>query len=58
MNKDIMETAGFERAVKLAEEGLCPFCKKKVTHVRDLLSAKEFRISGLCQDCQDGVFGL
>jgi hypothetical protein len=24
---------------------------------RDLLSAKEYTISGLCQDCQDEVFG-
>lgn len=40
-------------------EGLCPFCgnRVKVRDFRDGLSLKEFLISGLCQSCQDGVFG-
>lgn len=44
----------FERRAK----GLCPGCGADVTNAtfRDELSAKEFRISGLCQDCQDVVF--
>lgn len=47
----------------------CPFCKSEGFEVptmdgetirsfafRDHLSAQEYLISGLCQDCQDGVF--
>lgn len=32
-------------------------CGGPATEFRDALSAKEYRISGLCQTCQDGVFG-
>jgi hypothetical protein len=32
-------------------------CGKPITGFRNELSAKEYRISGLCQDCQDTVFG-
>jgi hypothetical protein len=30
---------------------------KEVFIFRDELSAREYRISGMCQACQDGVFG-
>ena len=32
-------------------------CGKSVTGFRDELSAREYKISGLCQNCQDEVFG-
>lgn len=37
----------------------CPFCGCDTTNMkfRDKLSEKEFRISGLCQKCQDETFG-
>jgi len=35
---------------------VCAFCGKPITGFRDVLSEKEYRISGLCQECQDGVF--
>jgi len=37
----------------------CPCCGSSVTldSFRDKLSLKEFHISGLCQTCQDEVFG-
>jgi hypothetical protein len=42
-------------------EALCikpPFgCGKAITPFRDEKSAAEYRISGLCQTCQDEVFG-
>ena len=59
MNKEIMKAAGFEKEVKKVEEGICPFCNTqvKIQDFRDGLSLKEFRISGLCQKCQDEVFG-
>ena len=31
-------------------------CGKPIEGFRDELSAKEYRISGLCQTCQDEVF--
>lgn len=31
-------------------------CGQPVTGFRDALSEKEYRISGLCQGCQDSVF--
>ena len=56
MNKDIVKAMGFDKEV---EQGNCPFCKKAIhpnTEFNDTLSLKEYRISGLCQKCQDGVF--
>jgi len=38
----------------------CPLCKTKITCLndfRDNQSVKEYKISGMCQNCQDGVFG-
>jgi hypothetical protein len=58
MNKEIMKAAGFGEQVKDVEAGNCPFCHKKVdlAEFRDEVSKKEFKISGLCQKCQDSVF--
>ena len=58
MNKKIMKAMGFSREVALKEHGLCPFCRCSVDTdaFRDELSAKEFTISGLCQECQDKTF--
>jgi len=50
----------FPELAKAKAEGLCPFCGLKVnpvTDFRDGLSAREHRISGLCQKCQDKMFG-
>jgi len=40
------------------KEQICVFCKKKVnlSDFRDALSLKEYRISGICQKCQDKIF--
>lgn len=40
------------------EEGKCPWCNKLIgkQFFRDKLSRHEFRISGLCQACQDSYF--
>ncbi len=35
----------------------CSSCKKPATEFKDALSRKEYTISGLCQVCQDKVFG-
>lgn len=36
----------------------CPFCGRDMSDAkfRDELSEREFRISGLCQKCQDEIF--
>lgn len=38
----------------------CPFCGCDTTNMkfRDKLSEKEYKISGLCQKCQDKTFGV
>jgi len=59
MNKRILEALGFEEEVQNVELGLCPFCNQpiRVDEFKDELSIKEYKISGLCQRCQDGFFG-
>jgi len=59
MNKDLMRKAGFGKEVDDVEAGNCPLCKKVIhpnSEFRDELSLREYRISGMCQECQDGVF--
>ena len=52
------KTFGVDR-VQSIETGTCVSCDGDVlkTAFRDPLSFKEFTISGLCQPCQDSVFG-
>ena len=38
--------------------GICVTCHKPIGEFRDNLSAKEYKISGMCQDCQDEIFGI
>lgn len=59
MNEQIMNAMGFSEQVKMVKQGKCPFCHN-ITEpgmFRDALSEKEYMISGLCQTCQDDVFG-
>jgi hypothetical protein len=42
----------------LVVAGFCPLCGNGVQSLRDELSLKEWRISGLCQSCQDETFGF
>jgi hypothetical protein len=61
MNKKIMTDLGFAEAVKDVENGVCPFCKKVIVpsrEFRDEASLEEYKISGLCQKCQDKYFGV
>lgn len=39
-------------------QGLCPFCGKDMTGAtfRDTQSIREYKISGICQECQDEYF--
>ena len=59
MNKNIMIAAGLGANVARVERGQCATCGEDVRaqQFRDRLSAREFEISGMCQACQDSVFG-
>lgn len=60
MNENIMRSAGFNEEMDQVKRGKCPFCGKDIDpnkEFRDELSKKEYAISGLCQACQDEVFG-
>jgi hypothetical protein len=46
---------GFDR-VKTIREDRCVACKGAAEIFRDKISAKEYTISGMCQECQDGTF--
>ena len=38
---------------------ICPMCKAKIdteTEFKNEISKREFKISGMCQKCQDSVF--
>ena len=55
MNKKIMEVAGFSTEMNLISENKCPFCCRIINtdDFKDELSVREYKITGLCQECQD-----
>jgi hypothetical protein len=65
MNKEIMNKF-FPEATKKVENGQCPLCDHEIIHYMEgeelvtefdsPLSYKEYKISGLCQKCQNRVF--
>ena len=64
MNFNILETAEKLGLIKpntteLIKDRKCPLCESKinVNDFRNELSVKEFTISGMCQKCQDDIFG-
>lgn len=60
MNEEIMRKAGFGKEMDAVKEGKCAMCDNKIdpkTEFRDELSMREYSISGLCQKCQERVFG-
>ena len=57
--KEEMAFTLFGRSRTLAmANGQCVKCGEFKPEFRDELSLKEYRISGLCQGCQDGIFGV
>lgn len=40
------------------ESDICAICCEAITEFRDDTSRKEYTISGMCQKCQDSVFGV
>lgn len=47
----------FPGTLKSISEDKCPTCLKPIRGFRDNVSVTEYEISGMCQKCQDKVFG-
>jgi len=58
MNKSITRHAGFRKEVERVEAVICPGCgqpvDEKTFKYREYL--REFKVSGLCEKCQDLYF--
>ena len=59
MDEKIMREAGFGENFDLVQVGKCGICAKevKIGSFRNQISLEEYQISGICQGCQDSVFG-
>lgn len=53
---DNINPSGRKRVDSIKQD-ICSWCGKPAVEFRDMLSAKEYSISGFCQDCQDKTFG-
>ena len=53
----LTKLTGVSRVGAVAEAS-CVTCKGEAKDFRDDLSVKEYTISGMCQDCQDSIFGI
>lgn len=60
MNENIMKALGFSKEMEDIKNGKCPFCGKVITENdfenRSEIYKREFKISGLCPNCQDSIF--
>lgn len=54
--KNAIEEA-FPGTMQAILEYKCPLCKQPIGKFRDALSQKEYQISGMCQVCQDSIWG-
>tara|TARA_R110000751_G_scaffold206499_1_gene310548 strand:- start:126 stop:350 length:225 start_codon:yes stop_codon:yes gene_type:complete len=52
----LTKLTGLSRVGAVAEAS-CVTCSGEASSFRDPLSKKEYTISGMCQKCQDSVFG-
>ena len=59
MKKEMMIKAGYGKEVEKVENNMCPFCGEVIAEneFRDETSLQEYKISGICQVCQDKIFG-
>ncbi len=58
MNPFLMKVMGFKNETEMVKKGVCPMCGIHVCLIpfRDEISRREYKISGLCQKCQDAIF--
>jgi hypothetical protein len=54
--KDAIE-AVFPGTREAILQNKCPICKANIGSFRDAISRQEYVISGMCQACQDQVWG-
>jgi hypothetical protein len=47
----------FPGTAKAIENKQCPLCLKPITDFKDKVAEEEYSISGLCQRCQDRIYG-
>ena len=47
----------FPEAVEDIRNKKCPTCGGDIGEFRDEISKREYEISGMCQKCQDSVYG-
>lgn len=52
----LLESNGKPSMEQSRKAKVCSWCQKPIDGFRDALSYKEYRISGMCQVCQDAVF--
>jgi len=56
INDLLSKLAGRDRVESIKSDD-CVACGEPATEFNDEISEREFKISGLCQDCQDDFFG-
>ena len=56
VDRQITITFGIDRRTSIRND-VCAWCDTTVGQFRDQVSEKEYTISGLCQKCQDQVYG-
>lgn len=52
----LKNSLGFDRKGSIQSDK-CVSCKGDAKEFRNDISRNEYRISGMCQECQDSVFG-
>ena len=52
----IMEVIGIDRR-EVIKNNTCAFCVEPNFNFRKAIDVKEYRMSGMCQDCQDDFWG-
>lgn len=56
-DKPVFKMGMFKKQKENISKGKCPTCTGNVGEFRDTASEKEYKISGMCQNCQDRMFG-
>ena len=60
MESALTDIFGFDRRTNIRGNRCCPppiGCGGEANTFKDELSKREYSISGLCQKCQDSIFG-
>ncbi len=54
--EELSSVIGTPRSVAFSER-LCVMCGGEAASFKNAISEKEYRLSGMCQKCQDSIFG-